>query len=130
MTSKIKILIAVGLLLAGALLAWYVQSLRADNARLNVELATAQTMIVVQATNLARLQAASQIVVNKQTQAKEQISALNKELQNATRRPGANYEANNQNKNSPRAALVAQQLAVQLAVQLNRMFNSTPAGGH
>ena len=37
MTGKIKIILAVGLLILGGVLAWYVQGLRADNAALQVE---------------------------------------------------------------------------------------------
>ena len=44
MTNKISIIIAVALLLLGGLAAWYVQGLRADNARLNASLAIAQAL--------------------------------------------------------------------------------------
>lgn len=123
MSVKIKLIAGGALLLLAGLAAWYVQGLRADNARLSNELAINNIVVAAQAVNLAKLYKVGKVVEMNQSQATEKINALNKELQDATRRPGANYAANNQINNSPRAAVVAE--------QLNRLFEcAAPTSGH
>lgn len=53
MTIKIKLILAAGALLIGALLAWYVQGLRADNDRLTTDNAR---LLAVNAANVAVIQ--------------------------------------------------------------------------
>lgn len=105
--SKIKLIaIGAGVLLV-ALAVWYVQGLRADNARLSLEVAQYKTVMAAQAANLADMQAASRIVGEEQAKAKANINAMNKELAAVRARQG---EDNAQSNHDAVANTVAGQL--------------------
>jgi small-conductance mechanosensitive channel len=108
--DKIKLALAAGAIILGGLAAWYVQGLRADNARLGAELSSAQALSEAQAGNLGHLAQASTVIAAKSQQTQASIAALNRELQQA-RQEGKENAENNVNAG-----------VLLLADQLNRLF--------
>jgi hypothetical protein len=83
MDLQIKLIIAVGLIILGGLAAWYVQGLRADNARLQTELASVQALARARALQLEQMQASLQILEAARQAGQSQADALQRQLASA-----------------------------------------------
>lgn len=114
--SKIKLIIAASLLLAGGLLAWYVQGLRAENADLNKELATAAEVQRKQEIDISKLVTATALTADRDKRAGRDIASLNKELESIR----ISHDA-------PEVDLA---VAGAVADQLNRLFQPAQNNSH
>ena len=93
MSLQIKIILAVALLALGGLAAWYVQGLRAENARLTTELAQAVALSEDNRKYIEQLQSISTIQQEIQEATQQKITSLNSQIAKI-RKEGATNNVN------------------------------------